>query len=115
LNSVFGFCVYWLVFFLSEKTWLALLCGVCTGIIFNFMTTGGYAFRDRSAQRLPRFICAYFIIYLLNWGLIEVLLNWRLSPVIGQAVLTPFVAIFSYFLMTRFVFTESTQPRARSS
>ena len=107
LNSIFGFFVYALVIVFTAQIWLALLSGICTGIVFNFLTTGGFVFRDTSLQRVPRFAFCYFLIYVANYLLINALSNWINSAIISQALLTPFIAILSYFLMARFVFSSS--------
>ena len=107
LNSIFGFFVYTLAIVFTEKIWLALLASVCAGIVFNFFTTGGFVFRDNSIQRVPRFAGCYFFIYITNYALINALSYWIDNVIISQALLTPFIAILSYFLMAHFVFPQS--------
>ncbi len=111
LNSLFGFLIYGLVIVLFDKVWLALLAGICAGIVFNFLTTGGFVFRDTSLERVPRFVLCYLLIYAANYLLITILINWVDSAILAQALLTPFVAVFSYLLMARFVFHGSTDQR----
>lgn len=107
LNSLFGFLVYSVVILLSTQVWLALLSGICTGIVFNFATTGGFVFGDTSIQRMPSFGYCYLFIYAVNYTLIRVLSIWIESAILSQALLTPFIAIISYFLLARFVFNDS--------
>ena len=107
LNSIFGFFVYALVIVFTAKIWLALLSSICAGIVFNFFTTGGFVFRNTSIQRAPRFAGCYFFIYVANYILISALSYWIDNVIISQALLTPFIAILSYFLMARFVFPHS--------
>ena len=108
-NSAFGLLVYSLAILLSRPVWIALMTGMCAGIVFNFFTTGGFVFRDISIQRVPRFIFCYFLIYVINYGLINELARWVDSAIVAQALLTPLMAALSYFLMARFVFKDSAK------
>lgn len=114
LNSFFGFLVYCVVVLISAEVWLALLSGICAGLVFNFFTTGGIVFRDTSIRRLPRFIAFYLGIYALNYALINMLSIWLDSAILSQALLTPFIAIFSYFFMAHFIFNDSGRPTKRT-
>lgn len=109
LNSIFGFLVYSLVILLSGQVLLALFFSTCAGIVFNFFTTGGFVFRDTSTLRAPRFVFCYLLIYAINYGLINALARWVDSAIIAQALLTPLMAVLSYFLMARFVFKGSAE------
>ena len=116
VNSVFGFLVYSLTIQLFAQVWLGLVAGICAGITFNFFTTGGYVFRDKSRQRIPRFVASYTLIFTLNYALLSLLMPMLSGPIVAQAVLTPFIALFSYFLLARFVFgTEPQSGRLASS
>jgi len=110
VNSVFGFLVYSLAIHLFAQVWLGLVAGICAGITFNFFTTGGYVFRDTSRQRIPRFVASYILIFTVNYTLLSLLMPMLNGPIVAQAVLTPFIALFSYFLLARFVF--GTKPRS---
>ena len=103
-NTAFGLAIYALFSVLGVAPWAALLCGTVAGIGFNFVTLGGYAFRDLSWRRLPRFVGAYALAYLVNLGALH-----AFQPLVGNAIwrqvlLTPFMALFSYVCMSRFVF-----------
>jgi putative flippase GtrA len=104
VNTAFGLATYAVFSVFGVATWAALLCGTIAGIGFNFVTLGGYAFRDLSWRRLPRFVCAYGVVYLVNLGTLR-----ALEPLVGNAIwrqvlLTPFMALLSYFCLSRFVF-----------
>lgn len=77
------------------------------GIAFNFLTTGGYVFRDLSPRRLPLFVFTYFIVFALNLGMIELLGAWIINKILLQALITPPLALISYALMSRFVFQSA--------
>lgn len=109
INTLFGFFAYSAAIFAGAAVWLALLAGIIAGIVFNFFSTGGYVFRMLSARLLPRFVACYFIIYFINFGLITLLLEWIKNAILLQLFITFPIAIFSYFLMSRFVFFNNEQ------
>lgn len=104
INTLFGFLVYSAAILVGAAVWLALLTGICAGVAFNFLTTGGYVFRDLSPKRFPGFLLTYAFIYLLNLGLIALLSRWIANPIWAQAIVTLPMAWISYVLMARWVF-----------
>ncbi len=104
INTIFGFCVYSISIFWGLLVWQALLAGMLAGVVFNFVTTGGYVFRDLKAQRVLRFVVAYLLVYWVNLGLIVQFSCWFDGPILIQAIVTIPVALGSYLLMSRFVF-----------
>ena len=86
--------------------WLALLAGTLAGTVFNFFTTGGYVFRQISLARFPRFVICYLLVYGSNIMLIDFISIWVSSKILSQALITLPLAVLSYFLMARFVFSS---------
>lgn len=110
VNTLFGFVVYSAAITIGAAAWLALLTGTVAGIVFNFFTTGGYVFRALSPARLSRFIICYLFVYGFNLGLLELLSIWVNNKTLSQFILTFPMAILSYFLMARFVFSTKKKP-----
>ena len=108
VNTLFGFVVYSLLVATGIAVWLALLAGMVLGTVFNFFTTGGYVFRELSPTRFPRFVICYLLVYSINLELIELILNLWNNKILSQAVLVFPMALLSYFLMARFVFSSKT-------
>jgi putative flippase GtrA len=106
VNTVFGYAVYGAGIFAGAPVWLALLIGMLAGTVFNFFTTGGYAFRQLALARYPRFVVCYLLVYGANLVLFRVLSTWIDSALAVQAFLLVPLALFSYVLMARFVFTQ---------
>lgn len=104
-NTLFGFAVYSAVILLREPVWAALAAGNVAGICFNFVTTGGYVFRSFLMSRFPRFASVYVGVYLANWSLICRLSDLVPGPIAAQAILTPPMALVSYFLLKKVVFS----------
>ncbi len=107
INTLFGFAVYSGAVVAGVAAWLALLVATVLGIAFNFITTGGYVFREISLVRLPRFVICYLVVYTINLGLIELLLMWLTNRILSQFVLMCPMTVLSYLLMTRFVYLKA--------
>lgn len=106
VNTLFGYVVYSLGILAGAPVWLALLVGTLLGTVFNFFTTGGYAFRRLSARRYPLFVACYLLVYGINLLLIEALSAWISDKLQIQAVLLVPLALLSYFLMAQLVFVK---------
>lgn len=109
LNTVFGFLVFSVLALTDLSTWVVLMVANVAAIAFNFITTGGLVFRDMSPTRIPRFLMAYGVIFLIYLVLIE----W-LSPIYGgriwamSIVVLP-MAVITYLIQSRFVFFKSNE------
>lgn len=106
VNTLFGYAIYSLGILAGAPVWMALLIGMLVGTVFNFFTTGGYAFRQLSPQRYPRFVACYLLVYGVNLLLIEGLSLWISDKLQIQAALLLPLALLSYFLMARLVFVK---------
>ena len=107
LNSLFGFAFFSGLILLGASTWTALIGGNIAGSVFNFFTNGHLVFRDLSLSRAPRFLLCYAAVLGINAGLIDLLAPIVDNRIIAQAILTAPMALFSYLLMTKFVFRVS--------
>lgn len=105
-NTVFGFAIYAASILAGAPVWMALLMANVAGVGFNFFTTGGYVFRSLLLTRFPRFVLVYFVVYVVNLKLIEWLLIWVPGKILAQAVLALPMALMSYLLMKRMVFSS---------
>ena len=106
INTLFGFVVYSISIMAGMEVWLALLAGMLSGTLFNFLTTGGYVFRELSIARFPRFVICYLLIYVINFMSLDLLSLWLNNKIVSQAIVTFPLALLSYFLMARFVFSS---------
>ncbi len=106
VNTLFGFGVNIAVMLAGCPVWLSMLVGTVAGVAFNFFTHGGYAFRDMSARRLPRYIAGYTIVYFVALGAFHVLNRFVRGPLLCQVLLVVPMALFSYLIMSRFVFNK---------
>lgn len=103
-NSLFSYLIFSLLILMQVSVLAALVIAAIAGIVFNFFSTGGLVFRDVSVTKLPKFILAYVVVILLNYESLKLLSEIIVNPILAQAIVTPPLAIFSYFAMTNFVF-----------
>lgn len=106
INTIFGFLVFSLSIFVGAEVWLALLACMTFGVVFNFFTTGGYVFRELSFKGFILFIICYIFMYCINLWSIELLSMWLNSKILCQLILTFLLAILSYLILSRYVFTK---------
>lgn len=106
-NTAFGLAAYAFFVWLGTPLWLALIFCILAGLGCNFLTLGGYAFRDLSWARLPRFVACYGATYLLNLGALHWLEPFMPGALDRQLCLTLPMAVFSYLCLSRFVFNRA--------
>ena len=104
LNTLFGFAVFGALVWAGWPTWACLLAANLAGTAFNFLTLGGYVFRDLHHRHLPRFVAVYCLIYLLNLGVLALAQRMAIDRLIAQFCLLIPMAVMSYVLMRRLVF-----------
>lgn len=112
VNTLFGLGVYAIAVSAGMPVWAALLTANLMGLGFNFLTTGGYAFRSAALSRWPRFAVSYLGLYLLNWGAASMLVHRGFGPIAAQAILTIPVAVASYLVLSIWVFPPNRGDRA---
>ena len=106
-NTLFGLVIYSFFIVIGAEFWLALLIGTISGTVFNYITVGGYVFRQLAPHHFPKFLFFYILVYFINFIFIEILLIWFSSKIIIQCFLIVPMGILSYFLMANFVFKKN--------
>jgi putative flippase GtrA len=106
VNTLFSFGVNIAAMVAGVPVWLSMLIGTVAGIAFNFFTHGGYAFRDLSARRLPRYLLGYAVVYVIALAGFHALQLVVPNPIACQALLVIPMALLSYLIMSRFVFQK---------
>jgi putative flippase GtrA len=110
VNTAFGFVVYSAAILATAPVWGALLAGVVAGLGFNYVTIGGYAFRQLSWRNFPRFVLCYAAVYLTNLGCIELLSRKGTGVILAQALITIPLAGLAYLIMRFVVFRDGAAP-----
>ena len=109
-NTAVGYTIYVIGVAANVPPVLALAIATVLGAAFNYASTGFVVFNNRSLDRLPRFVAAYLLTYLVNAALLAALIALGLGPVLSQLVLLPFIALLSFTLFRNYVFTGGQQP-----
>ena len=104
LNTIFGWLIFSIFIFFNKPVSISLFFGMLFGILFNYITIGGYAFRKFSKLIFIKFLLANLIIYFINLQLLEKIEDIFSSIIIAQFFLLPFMAISSFIMMKKFVF-----------
>lgn len=104
LNTAFGYALYFGFLSAGLLPELALLAATVLGVLFNFFTTGRLVFRNADNRLLGRFILAYAAIYLVNAGLLRLMISLGMGPALSQVLLLPFTTLSAFALMRAWVF-----------
>jgi putative flippase GtrA len=109
-NTAFGFAAYSALIVAGAPVWMAVLLANVLGIVFNFVSTGAFAFRDTSLRRLPKFVLCYAAVYALNVGLVHIAIaQFAMGKISAQAVITLPMAVLTYVLLKTFVFRTTLE------
>lgn len=106
LNTIFGYSVFALLYWLTEFIALASLFSFVAGTLFNYWTFGKWVYGDRQGGgRLMMFV-VYGIVMLFSILSLEGLKGIGISPYIGSwLMLVPNMGLV-YFLTSVWVFGE---------
>jgi putative flippase GtrA len=104
LNTAAGYLVYLTGLIVGLGPAVALAIATVFGALFNYATTSRLVFRERGLHVLPRFLCAYAGLYLLNFGILRAAIAFGFSAWLGQALTLPIVVVASYVILTFWVF-----------
>ncbi len=108
LNTIFGYSVFLMMLLLGFHPSIALLIATIAGILFNFKSIGHLVFGDTSKNRLMPFIGQYVFLYILNWFLLQELMNQGMKPAIVQLILLLPIAVLSFTINKFIVFRKAT-------
>ena len=109
LNAALGYAIYAIGIAANAAPTAALAIATVIGAAFNYASTGFVVFNNRSLDRLPHFVAAYAVTYVLNASALVGLIAIGLGPAIAQLVLLPFVAVLSFSLFRTYVFRKYRQ------
>ena len=104
INTLFGYTIFAVLFFLRLDYRLALLIATICGVLFNFKTIGILVFKKKSNKLIIRFVMVYLLTYLLNIGALQITNYLGVNLLTSQAFLLLPLALISYFLNKNFVF-----------
>jgi putative flippase GtrA len=103
-NTVIGYLLFALLSFAGIETSLALALTYVLGVLCNFFTTGQFVFGTSHPKFLLRFLLVYIVIYMLNLGLIMIMMRGGVGKLAAQAMLVPLMALLSFGALKSFAF-----------
>ncbi len=95
LNTAFSYAVFVLLVVIGIWPGPALVLSAIASVAFNFQTSRRLVFQ--SGGRSIRFVALYGIVILTNWLGLHALSSVGVNELIGQAILAPPMAVFSFF------------------
>ena len=105
LNTAFGVGLYCLFIYFGVVYKLAVLLSTVLGVLFNFKTIGILVFKNKNNHLILRFILSYVVVYVINIGIIKVLLCTNQIDEYWAGILaTPIIGVISFILQKKFVF-----------
>lgn len=107
MNTAFGYGIYALLLFAGLNYALANLLALWLGLVFSFRTHSGLVFRQRQWRRFFRYLLSWCAIYLLNIGIIALLLQRGISAYVAGIITIAPAAVLSYLAQRHFVFRPS--------
>lgn len=105
INTLFGYAIYSLFILFHLHYSLASLASWIIGVLFNYLTTGRIVFKINNIKVFFKFIGVYVITYIVNLLLLSILNYFDVNMVLAGAIILFPVAILSFFLNKKLVFT----------
>jgi len=109
VNTLFGYLVFCVATYLGASASIALIISYICGITFNFYSTGHFVFGQTGKEKIVKFVMVYVLIFALNRLTLELLDQHLNSYYISQAIITPFIALLSFFSLKKIVFSDDKQ------
>lgn len=108
LNTLFGYSVYAALLFIEIPYLIALFVATVAGVIFNYISFGRMVFDNHGSWFVfGKFVIAYTLIYGANAGLLYLfMVNFLLSPYLGQLICIPISVLLSWLLMNYWVYKK---------
>ena len=104
VNTLFGWTIFSILILLDIAIPISLFFGMSLGILFNYITIGGYAFKKFSKKIFFKFILSNLFIYLLNLLSLSLIDRIIINVIFAQLFLAPFLALLSFIIMKKIVF-----------
>lgn len=101
LNTAFGYAVFLVAVLLGAPPQMALVLQFCLGCLWNYFMHARLVFEHDGYRQMPLYLLAYGAIYCVNALALAAIIAAGATALIAQAVLTPVIAVLSYFLISK--------------
>ena len=103
-NTAASYAFYCLFLFLGAPYPMASLGALALGIAISFVTVGRYVFASQLRGRFPAFVSVWGALYVLNVGIIWLILLTGLSEYAAGFVAIAPTSLVAFFLQRHLVF-----------
>lgn len=104
VNTAFAYALFAFFYLLLGSHQLAITLATACGVVFNFHSTGRLVFRSRRLCALLPFVAGYGAVWLINILLLNEMTALAGSPLVGQVLTLPLLALLSYAINRYLVF-----------
>jgi putative flippase GtrA len=104
VNTAFGYALFAIFYLLLGSHQLAIVFATACGVVFSFHSTGRLVFRSRRLSALLPFVAGQAAVWLVNILLLDELTAHAISPLAGQTLALPILALLSYSINRYLVF-----------
>ncbi|MFZ1806600.1 MAG: GtrA family protein [Cyclobacteriaceae bacterium] len=112
INTAFGYIMFALFIFLTGNDVATIILANIVGILFNFKTYGNIVFNSTDNHKIYKFIAVYSVLMVAQILALKGLsLSGITNRYISGAILTPPMALLSFFMLRLFVFKVEVQER----
>lgn len=101
LNTAFGYAVFLVAILLGAPPQMALVLQFCLGCLWNYVMHARLVFEHDGYRQMPLYLLAYGAIYSVNALALAAIIRAGASALLAQALLTPLIAVLSYFLISK--------------
>ena len=103
-NTILCYTIYALLVSAELRFWVANLIALLFGISVSFFTQGRIVFGNRNPRLIFRFAAIWLCIYLVQTGLIALLVQASIDPRIAGLIVLPGTVIISFFTQKLIIF-----------
>lgn len=105
LNTIVGFIVFSLTIYATNgNVGVSLAANIGVGVFFNFLSYGFGVFGSLGGRRFVKFVCAYAILYAVNYFALAIMTENGLDVYLAQFINLFYLAPISYLSFNRWVF-----------
>ena len=105
LNTIVGFIIFSLAIYVTNgNVGLSLAANIGVGVFFNFFSYGYGVFKNLGVRRFAKFVCAYALLYALNYFVLAAMMANGLNVYLAQFINLFYLAPISYLVLNRWIF-----------
>jgi putative flippase GtrA len=108
LNTVFGYGVYSLTYWIFNNKTIALILCYVIGVLFNFKSYSLIVFKSRDNSKIILFVLVYIFIYGLNYLSLRLFSDLiGFNAYISQLFALMYIPLILYLMMKQLVFKKN--------